>query len=374
MYTLPDHFNKLLTNIQPRKNRSAMAQTIPNSVRDYLKGTDLLKTVDPQSRLVGSYGRMTAIKNIKDVDTLVFIDPDYKTGKDRKPEDALNDLVDALQDLPEYIGDENGTVDAELAIRRQRRSVHVTFTLPNEIDQVDEPFEMDVVPVVALAGLEKPLWVPDKDWSNWIETDPLGYGQYLSNLNQANLNKVIHLIKMFKHWRDARMVYRRPKSYWLECMTVGLIEGEKILFEKMSYSEIFFNLLDAVYVKYEPAFLKEDAVPKIPDPMLGNNVAWNWKRAEFETFMRRMDESRDWGRRALECDKEEDTIALWQKVFNRDGEEEYFPTVVEDAYKELAAARSANTLRVTPAGLLIKDAWTGIHSIQSPPHQFYGEK
>ena len=137
MYTIPDHFDKFLTNIQPRENRSVLAQTIADCVRDYLKGTDLLKTVAPQSRLAGSYGRRTAIKNIKDVDTLVFIDPEYKTGKDLEPTDVLNDLIDALQYLPEYLGDNEVTVDADLAIRRQRRSVHVTFTLPSGNGQDD---------------------------------------------------------------------------------------------------------------------------------------------------------------------------------------------------------------------------------------------
>jgi hypothetical protein len=374
MYTLPDHFDKFLTNIQPRENRSVLAQTIPEFVRDYLKGTDLLKTVAPQSRLAGSYGRRTAIKNIKDVDTLVFINPDYKTGKDREPINVLNDLVDALQDLPKYLGDYEGTIDADLAIRRQRRSVHVTFTLSSGNGQVDEAFEMDVVPVVALDGLDKSLWVPDWDWSKWIETDPLGYGGYLSAINKVNCGKVKPLIKMLKHWRDVRMIYLRPKSYWLECMIVGLIEGEKLFFKDMSYAEIFSNLLGAIFERYEEDFQKESAVPKILDPMLSNNVAWNWERKDFETFIRRVDESSRWAKRALECENEADAIALWQKVFNRDGEDEYFPTTVDDAAKAIAAARNAGTLRVTPTGTLLTNVAVGIHSVQSPPHQFYGKK
>jgi hypothetical protein len=372
MYPLPDHFDKLLTNIQPRKNRIDLAQTFPTCVREYLKGTDLLKTVAPQSRLAGSYGRMTAIKNIKDVDTLVFIDPEYKTDPDRKPTDALDDLVDALQALSEYLGDSNGTVDADCAIRRQRRSVNVSFTLSNTIDGVEETFDLDVVPVVALDGIDNYLWAPDKDWSKWIRTDPLNYREYLTDLNKANQKKVKPLIKMLKHWRDARMIYRRPKSYWLECMTVGLIEDDKINFEDVSYAEIFTSLLGAAYEKFEPDFLRKGAVPEIPDPMLGNDVAWNWERAEFETFMRRVDESHGWATRALDCDSEAGAIALWQKVFNPDGEDEYFPTIVEDAAKAIAAAREANTLRVTSTGALVTSQVASLPSIHSPAHQFYG--
>lgn len=117
MITLPDHFDSLLTNIQPRSTRITLAQEIPASIRKFLQETDLLATVDPQSRLAGSYGRSTAIKNIKDVDLLVFIDPLYKDDKDRGPQIALNDLIDALQGFPEAQGDENGSVNGDLALR-----------------------------------------------------------------------------------------------------------------------------------------------------------------------------------------------------------------------------------------------------------------
>ena len=51
--------------------------------------------------------------------------------------------------------------------------------------------------------------------------------------------------------------------------------------------------------------------------MLGHNVAFNWERAAFETFMARLDESVGWAERALTKTKDEidEAVALWQKVF-----------------------------------------------------------
>jgi hypothetical protein len=106
---------------------------------------------------------------------------------------------------------------------------------------------------------------------------------------------------------------------------------------------------------------------------LENNVAWNWERAEFETFMRRVDQSRSWATRALESDCEADAIELWQKVFNREGEDEYFPSIVEDTAKAMAAARVANSLRVTSTGALVTGRLPGTPSVPSPVHQFYGD-
>jgi hypothetical protein len=129
-------------------------------------------------------------------------------------------VLDALQGFPEAQGDENGSVNGDLALRKQRGSVCVTFTLLNDVDNEEETFNVDVVPVILADNLDEPLWIPDREWSKWIKTDPLGYGKYLSALNKVNGYKVIPLIKMLKHWRDVRMIYRRPKSYWLECILV----------------------------------------------------------------------------------------------------------------------------------------------------------
>lgn len=248
----------------------------------------------------------------------------------------------------------------------------MTFTLLNGVDNEEETFNVDVVPVILADNLDEPLWIPDREWSKWIKTDPLGYGKYLSALNKVNGYKVIPLIKMLKHWRDVRMVYRRPKSYWLECILVNLIDRKKIEFDGRSYAEIFSTLLNEIYLDFEADFEKEKAVPKVSDPMLGNNVAWNWERSEFETFMRRVYECSKWAIRALESNDEEEAIVLWQNIFNRDGQDEFFPLKVEDSVKELAAARNAGTIRVTPSGALLTGSVPGVTSWASPAHRFYG--
>jgi hypothetical protein len=106
--------------------------------------------------------------------------------------------------------------------------------------------------------------------------------------------------------------------------------------------------------------------------MLGNNVAWNWERSEFETFMRRVEECSKWAIRALESNDEEESIGMWQNIFNRDDQEEFFPTIVEDSVKELAAARNAGTIRVTSSGTLLTGSVPGVTSWASPDHRFYG--
>jgi hypothetical protein len=94
------------------------------------------------------------------------------------------------------------------------------------------------------------------------------------------------------------MIYKRPKSYWLECLVVHQI-GKKVKVDGKSYAELFADMLDAIYDKFSCILNDTDKVPEIADPMLGHNVAFNWERSHFETFMLRVDESRKWARHSL---------------------------------------------------------------------------
>ena len=73
MLSLSDHFDFLLQKIEPDRERAEFARDVPALVRDYLKQHEDIETVEPYSRLAGSYARCTAIKNIKDVDLLLTV-------------------------------------------------------------------------------------------------------------------------------------------------------------------------------------------------------------------------------------------------------------------------------------------------------------
>lgn len=356
MHTLPHHFERLLSAIQPPDNRLAAARDLPPKVRDYLRGCTEVVTVSPHTRLAGSYARSTAAGDVKDVDILVILDADYQQ---QQPSIALTALGEALEALPEELGYSDGEVDTQ----PQRRSHHVYFA--------DEDFHLDVVPAVAPDGVDDVLLVPDREWEKWVRSHPLGYGAHLSDVNSKHEDKVVRLVKLMKHWRDVHMVNRRPKSYWLEVLVVRHICRGWVTTADQSYAEVFAGLLDSIHGRYEAIFEEAGKVPVIPDPMLGNNVAWNWKRSHFETFFRRLDESRGWARRALETNDRDEAVRLWQKVFNgADGDA--FPSSVDEEVKRLAGLlRDAPA--VTSSGRVVPAVSAGAVAIPSPPHRFYGE-
>lgn len=354
--TLPHHFDELLGNIEPPQNRRDAAAEIPDKVREFLEDATDFPTEDPHTRLTGSYARHTAIHGIKDVDFVAF----YDAGDDEPdPEAVLEDLYDVLKGLPEALGHEGSAQ----VLRRQRRSVHVQFD--------DEDFHLDVVPAWLRYGVDAPLWVPDREWKTWVESDPLRYGGALSTLNAAKGKKAVPLIKLFKHWRTVQMQRGRPKSYWLEVLVYQHLSNGWVTTDGRGYAELFTDLLRSVKDRFQPA-LDGERVPEIPDPMLDHNVAFNWEWWAFKRFMARLDESIGWAERALakSSDELDDAIALWQKVFGA----EYFPDSATARKLQLAEWIGQGTVFVTGAGQVLNRPPEAGRVIESRPHRFYGDE
>jgi hypothetical protein len=232
--TLIYHFGELLKAIEPPPERKEAAQTIPADVRHFLKKSTSYPTVSPHSRLTGSYGRSTAIHEIKDVDIVVFV-PMAEDGERPDPTEILDGLFSVLHGLPkelEYTG-------KPMVRRRQRRSVHVYF------DEAD--FHLDIVPALIPDGVDEPLLVPDKDWGTWVDSDPLGYGKALSEFNDKSGGKAVRLIKLLRHWRTVQMQRRCPKGYYLECLAYQHINDGRVTTEGKAYAVLFTDLLRSVY-------------------------------------------------------------------------------------------------------------------------------
>lgn len=354
--TLPHHFAELRKNIEPPQHRRDAASSIPSQVRNFLKESSKFSTEDPHTRLTGSYARFTAIHGIKDVDFVVFVDASGDDDPD--PETVLDDLYAALRDLPEALGKSGSTQ----MLRRQRRSIHVQFD--------DEDFHLDVVPAWLKNGIDQPLWVPDREWKRWVESDPLGYRSALSELNAETGDKAVPLVKIVKHWRTVQMQRQRPKSYWLEALVYQHLYRGWVAASGKSYAELFTEMLRSIHDRFQPT-LDASGVPVIPDPMLGHNVAFNWERRAFESFMARLSESLGWADRALakERDDLDEAVALWQKVFDAN----YFTDSPEARRLQRAEWLGMGATFVTASGNVLGERPADQPSVVSRPHRFYGD-
>lgn len=359
---LGPNFRKLLEKIRPTDERSDAAQKYPRLVRDFLEDSDLLATVDPGTRLTGSYGRRIAIHEIKDVDFVVFLNEDYE---DLGAERALLDLRTALDALADALEDDLGE-RPEVDLRDQRRSVRVCFRTAD--------FYLDVVPVRAPDGADDVLLVPDREWTNWQPTACVQYGDRFSELNQGLCEeKLVPLMKLIKHWRYMKLKRNQAKSFWVEAMVVKLMVEEQIAFAGASLADVVATTFAAIRDFCAPYLAQESGTPVVPDPMipdLNPNVAFNWDRDDFETFMRRIDEACDASADAVATDNATDAIAEWQKVFG----DEWFPSTIDEEADQAKAAAAASAISVGTAGAVhISAPPVDVRVVRSRPHVFYGD-
>ena len=359
MYTLNTHFEELLSNLKPPQDRLDATRDLPPLVRDYLKVNKDFVTLDPHTRLAGSYAQDLVVGDVKDVDLLVHV-PGNPTRNEPVAKELIQDLRDTLDGLPGAIGLEGY---AGVDLERARRSVHVYFK--------GRDFHLDVVPCIAPQGFEDVLWVPDRGFNEWIQSHPVGYIKLLDDLNKQHGSKVKPLGRLLKHFRNYQMKNRRPKSYWLGALVVHHVRRDNGLDMSQPLAVIFRDLLDAVYSQYDHLlWISNTATPHIEDPLLGHDISWNWTRTHFETFMNRLKEGRQWATQALDSERREDAIALWQRIFG----EEYFPTDVSETASRLAGQVWPGHAFVAPSGLVTSAKPASGGSISTRGTTFHGDQ
>ena len=367
MLPLNDHFDGLLKNLNPPEDRLTLAKDLPPVVRDHLAKSDLLETVKetPVSRLAGSYGRDTVSGDIHDVDLLIFVAESYLW----KPvEEVLDDLAAALKDL-EVEGYEKGEVKTN---RKQRRSCHVEFRHPGS----DEPsFHIDVVPVVRPGDdPEAILQIPDREWTRWVPTQPLGYGKRLSALNADWEGEVVPVIRRFKRIKFHNMKTGRPKSYWSEVMVYnvfadGLIKRTRDMGGSYNRPERMLQVLRAILAKYGQNTADGLEPPEVLDPCLGHNVAFAWPKEDYVRWVKMLTDAIS-TIAAIEFSADrEASIKAWQKVFGED----VFQVDEEEVAAKAAQARAIASSAKIVAGAIVPAA-DAARGIVVPAHRAFGAR
>lgn len=352
MPNMRHHFSALLARINPPDDRVQTAATRVNDLRTFLAEHDL-PTASPHTRLSGSYARHTAIEQIPDVDILTFLPADQL---DRTPNAVLLEMHGVLKGFP------GGALDT----RGQRRSVRLTL----EADDLC----LDIVPAVLDGDLDQPLRVPDRPKCEWIQSDPLGYAEHLSDLNKNHGNKLVPLIKLLKAWRDEQMKLRRPKSYVLEVILLQGVESGDLVLCDRGTAENVHDALQYVTDRFEVLMDEGKESPRIADPQIPSSfVTKGWERAAFETFMRRAREARRTAARALNAEDVLTASEAWGSVFGSRWPEE---AEVKEAARIEAKGVQPGDASVLPTGLIVggalglADATT--KAVASRPTRYHG--
>lgn len=296
---LPSYFLKYLSNIQPSDERVSAVSDAHTTLRNHLVQDANSKWPTESSLLAGSYARDTACHPIKDADVILSLKTKRISEDQTKPSplEVLEDLRSSLEEFYE-----------EVDIRDQRRSIRVKV----EGEAVDDEVLLDVVPTISPDGIDKTLWVPDRDRKKWIKSHPIGYVNHASDRNGKTSGRYVKIVKTVKAWARIRVQEElRPKSFLLEAMvdhTLGT-SAKGLSRTLLSTMQGLLNWLDP--------HAKNGTLPEVTDPSLPSNdlaKSCRWSGDSLKALVFELRKAENAVRRAIDEKDKARSIKLWREA------------------------------------------------------------
>ena len=282
---LASDFQSFLASIQPGDNHVSDAKSAHEKVREQLRTDEDFKEAHKDTFLAGSYARHTAINDINDVDVICLVDID-KSVTDPELVLAWTQSI-----LGKYY----------TKTKRQGRSVGA---------QGAKGVWLDIVPATPMSGDNGPLWIPDRNAKEWVQTHPKSQIQTAKDKNKSTDGYYVQVVKLMKSWRDRLPTEScRLKSYILESLVHAAIGSPS------SHAVATVNVLEGIERSFG-LYRNLDIVPTIPDPAYSSvNVAKHWESSDFKDFMNQVKSAASTARKALDSTDLDVSRKLWRQIF-----------------------------------------------------------
>lgn len=292
--TTQTQFKDFLKDIEPSSTTKSRAKDGHTNLRDFLRTHSTFKKHHIDTFLSGSYKRNTAIRPVKKGDDEERPDVDIIVITNHTRQDDPSEVIDLLYEtLSEKYDD----------IRKQARSIGV-FT---------STVEMDAVPIIEETNWDgsTTLYIPDRKLQNWIETNPRRHTIWTTEVNKESDGHFKPLVKLLKWWRRENPTrYKKPKGFVIECLAAKHMD-----YEESYYGELFVKTLEDIVAKYK-FYIDIKIVPSIEDPGVpSNSVMAGMSFNEFEAFYNKCEAQSIIGRKAINEEDSEKSLALWRKIF-----------------------------------------------------------
>jgi hypothetical protein len=282
---LTSDFKAFLSSIQPDDDEVAAAKAAHEKIRDELRTDDESKDAHEDTFLSGSYARRTAINDINDVDVICILDIDHKITS---PEVLLSWVQGVLSNY-------------YTEIRPQGRSIGASGK---------GGVWLDIVPATPVSTVDGPLWIPDRDAKEWVQTHPKGQISACNDRNKITNGYFVQVVKLLKVWRD-----RLPtkscefKSYILESLV------HKTIGTPTSHGGAVVRILEGIESNYGH-YCGTNVVPSISDPGYASvNVTKRLPAKEFDDFMIQIKVAAQIARSAFNSTTENESRKLWRQLF-----------------------------------------------------------
>lgn len=282
---LPGDFGVYVSSLEPEDAAVAAAKAAHEKVRERLKTDDDTKEAHKDTFLSGSYARHTAIHDINDVDVICIVDIDHTITE---PEVVLSWLQGVLS---KYYRE----------TRLQGRSIGANAA---------KGVWLDIVPSTPASADDGPLWIPDRDARQWVQTHPKGQIAAATSKNRVTNGYYVQTVKLLKAWRDRLPTEKsKPKSYILETLVHQMIGLP------LPHAGAVVSVLEGIQTNFG-YYRGTGIVPQIPDPGYSSiNVAKRWATGDFDAFLEQVKSAAETARKAFDATDETESRRLWRKLF-----------------------------------------------------------
>jgi hypothetical protein len=165
------------------------------------------------------------------------------------------------------------------------------------------------VPATPVSKADGPLWIPDRDAKEWVQTHPKGQIAAGIDQNKTTDGYFVQVVKLLKEWRDRLPKSAQLKSYILEAMihkTIGI---------PTSHAGAIVKVLEGIETNYG-SYRGSNLVPSISDPGYASvNVTRRLPVNEFIDFMTQVKSAAQTARNALSNTDEATSRQLWRQLF-----------------------------------------------------------
>ena len=353
---IPSYFSDFLAEIRLSPNQINDLKLGHTTLRERLAADPDLSPIIVSTFLQGSYRRSTAVKpqNGKRADVDVIVVTNIDKGN-TTPQDAIDLFIPFCEKhykgkyelQGRSIGIELSYVDLDIVItsapseiaQTQLRSESVVTNLMLEEDMSWKLVKSWVEPShrylqsAMVQEAEKrdadwklePLWIPDRDADEWVETHPLEQIRWTRDKNKETNQHFVNVVKALKWWRILNLTdLKYPKGYPIEHMI-----GDCCPNGITSIAQGVTLTLEGIVSKYQ-TYRTLGITPTLPDRgMPSHNV---WKRVSTDDFKKFYDHVKDaalTARNALDAATLADKVKYWKLLFGK-----CFPDAPDDGGKQ----------------------------------------
>jgi len=340
------YFSDFLAGIRLTQNQKDDLKRGHTTLRDRLLTDEALKEIIVATFLQGSYRRATAIRPLAgkraDVDVIVVtnIDKDSVT-----PEEVIELFKPFMEKYYKgkyriqgrSIGIELSYVDLDVVITSapleveenvyRSKSVQSQLMLEDYTprypwrlvkgfaDPVADNYgnygELSKAIREAAEWKTAPLWIPDRDAQEWVETHPLEQIRWTNAKNATTQGHYVNVVKALKWFRLEKFAdIKHPKGYPLEHMVGDCCPGDIT-----SVEEGVVKALENIVSNYRTERLLS-RVPVLRDRGVPSHDVWKRiKEDDFKKFYDHIENYAVVARQAYDATTIEEKVKLWQSIF-----------------------------------------------------------